>query len=511
MSEVIENNPMNIHMNSYLQVPQKISYEEYFEGTKQLTNNFEDSELEIKDYVRTFSSVNKNGGYDEVFSNNEQKLFGGISAQISFLYPHNIRDYTNRIGFRYYKENPLLTNKNIQYFTLVNIGLRKFKILEKELTVKDEKGESFSINNLDCLDIMMSIIKNRIAEDKDFMTFPNTIAELLGFIYAAKITHNDNLIILDPYYPSLLIPETMIENYEPDSSKYFIEPILYNNHVSLLLFYHRKFYGKSVLRYNILFDMSGNHYKSIINEDPIFTKLISINIKKFPSNSIQMESSCSIWFYSTLLFLMNSEKIKMPPDNDMLLEIINKAYELMNITQNDINYEKNGESELESVDMSKLISLNVSLRTFIKAAGIMKQFFSVPFVEPDYIEKYQKDLLNLRKKINLYKLNKIYYSNLFGKEIFTKDFIKNCIINLSIAEEIVKNLIYEQKNKFNYLRGRDKSKNYKVIGDTIKDLEKAFEVLIPRFEYKGNKIYNREDMHKFYFDNSDIFLKIMDN
>ena len=60
MSEVIENNPMNIHMNSYLQVPQKISYEEYFEGTKQLTNNFEDSELEIKDYVRTFNSVKKN-------------------------------------------------------------------------------------------------------------------------------------------------------------------------------------------------------------------------------------------------------------------------------------------------------------------------------------------------------------------------------------------------------------------------------------------------------------------
>lgn len=117
----------------------------------------------------------------------------------------------------------------------------------------------------------------------------------------------------------------------------------------------------------------------------------------------------------------------------------------------------------------------------------------------------------MRKKINLYKLNKKYYSNLFGKEIFTKDFIKNCIINLSIAEEIVKNLIYEQKNKFNYLRGRDKSKNYKVIGDTIKDLEKAFEVLISRFEYKGNKLYNREDMHKFYFDNSDIFLKIMDN
>ena len=153
-------NPENTYERTFL-------YENYFKGTKPLKDNFSDTELEIKSNIRVFQSQEKDSGYDELFLNEDSETFGGISNHISLLYPPKIRGYQNRIGFRYYKEVPLSLKKNIQYFTLLRTGITNFKILEKESEIKDNKGKSFVIDELNCLDIMLSIIKDKIKKDED--------------------------------------------------------------------------------------------------------------------------------------------------------------------------------------------------------------------------------------------------------------------------------------------------------------------------------------------------------
>ena len=118
----------NLNINPENETQKIFSYKNYFKGTKILKDNFSDKDLKIESNMRVFKSKEKDCGYDEIFLNEDSEIFGGISNQISFLYPHNIRGYQNRIGFRYYKEEPLSSKNDIPYFTLVKCGVRKFFI-----------------------------------------------------------------------------------------------------------------------------------------------------------------------------------------------------------------------------------------------------------------------------------------------------------------------------------------------------------------------------------------------
>ena len=89
-----------------------MDYSKYFAGTKQLYKNFDNEDLKIEDRVRVFKKNNSEFGYDEVFSTDWQNIFGGISKQISFIFPHKMRAYNNRIGFRFYNEDPLKNKKS---------------------------------------------------------------------------------------------------------------------------------------------------------------------------------------------------------------------------------------------------------------------------------------------------------------------------------------------------------------------------------------------------------------
>ena len=56
-----------------------------------------------------------------------------------------------------------------------------------------------------------------------------------GFIYAARLMNKNinNIEILHPYIPSPFSKETLKEQeHEIDSSKYYIEPIIFNKHLS---------------------------------------------------------------------------------------------------------------------------------------------------------------------------------------------------------------------------------------------------------------------------------------
>ena len=502
----------NIEKNKDKEVDnQMIDYQECFTGTKQLQGNFKDSDLSIKENVRKFKKLNEKEGYDEVFPNKNQILFGGISPQISFLFPLNIRDFQNRIGFRFYKENPLETKDSIPYFTLVNCGNRKFKILEKETTIKDKNGLSFSIENLDCLDIILNIIKNKILSPNNYFELPNTTAELLGSIYAVKIktvNSSNNIVMLDPYYPSSFIPKTMEEEYKIDESKIYLEPILYNKHVSLLLFQDNRIYRK-----NFLFDMSGSHYKYFIENNPILNEKMLMNVKKFPDNIIQYGNSCSMWFYSTILVLIE-EEIKLPPNNEMLLKIINKLYELFKIPEEEINMDINNNNigrVKENVDLAKFISYKVALKPFINVKGIARQFYSANIIEDNYLEKYQKFFFHLRYTLDLYEINNKYNSNIFKKELFEKKYTDNLKVFITTSEKLFEYIIEQKRNIFDVISKNNTSMKISEIEKNISQAEDMISNLQINFESPKKVLLNRRKLHKLCFDSSDVFLSLFDD
>ncbi len=103
-------------------------YEKYFRGTKKLKGNFMNEELKIENNTRIFKSIEKDFGYDEIFVSDIQNILAGISYHISFLFPSGNRITNNRIGYRFYKDNPLESKNEIPYFTLVLISNREFHI-----------------------------------------------------------------------------------------------------------------------------------------------------------------------------------------------------------------------------------------------------------------------------------------------------------------------------------------------------------------------------------------------
>jgi hypothetical protein len=203
-------------------------YEQYFEDTFPLKNNFLNSDFKIMEGCRIFKKNNGNNGYDEVFAKQKQKDFSGISEKISFIFPHGERIYDKRIGFRFYKEDPLNSKKEIPYFTLVLKDYRKFEILEKDSNIKDGNEKPFIIKNLNCTEIIKSIIVDKFNDKNNIdFQFPYSIAEILGFIYAIREKSTKNRIILPPYFPSPFIPETRVEIFDKMTEKLYIEPILY--------------------------------------------------------------------------------------------------------------------------------------------------------------------------------------------------------------------------------------------------------------------------------------------
>ena len=501
---------IEIHRNE----PYILSYTKYFKGTKQLTMHFKDKDLEIIDNVRKFSSIDKEGGYDEVFSNDKQVLFGGISNQISFLFPPNIRAFQNRIGFRYYMNNPLISgNQKNPYYTLVIIGNRKFIILEKDSEIEDWEGNTFKIKELNCLNIILNIIHNKIVEAKNDFILPNTIAEILGFIYAAKTIQKEKIEIMDPYYPSPFIPKTMTEDFKNNLNKIYLEPIIYDKHASLLLIIFEKANEGYITRKNILFDMEGRHYKNFINENSIFLDGMLCNLKKFPENQIQYGNTCSMWLYASILTLLEN-KIQIPPENDLLFKIINKIYELYKIDERDIILDINSdninkERFVENIAKNKFVSYKIALKNFINIKGIGKQFYCSQLT--DYLGKYQKIYYEQRNELDLYKINNEYNKVVFNKSIINSDLIKESEEYIKIWKFTFDQLIIEQLDKLKLLSKPFTKDSLSKINISIKEYEEALEEITNKLSPDNEKIlFTRNKLHKLYFDSSDIFLGLLD-
>ena len=152
--------------------------------------------------------------------------------------------------------------KNSLYFTLVLKDERKFEVLEKNSNILDVNNNSFINDKINCLNIMLKIIKNKFNNHIDY-EFPHTKIEILGFIYSAIFEDFGDFKLIDPIIDenSLLEP---IDNIIINKDITYIEPILFNEHISIFFFSFNKY-----IRLNLLIDPSLYHVE-IMQKDREF-------------------------------------------------------------------------------------------------------------------------------------------------------------------------------------------------------------------------------------------------
>ncbi len=468
-------------------------YKKYFKGTKNLKNNFNDQEIKIANGSRHFKSGIGGSGYEEVFLTNKEKIFGCISPQISFIFPPGNRLAENRIGFRFYNSNPLESNKEISFFTLVKTYKRKFIILEKHSEIQDIDGKNFIDSNLDCADIICNILKNKYSNKKDDyeLIYPYSIVELLGFCYALKEKKLNKFKIIDPYFPDEFDSSTKTETFNQNEEKIFLEPLLCNRHVSLLVFKIEK----NLIRTNYNVDFSSNHFENLKKNHPIFKLDMFYNLFKFPTNNIQLGPSCTLWFVGTLLALIeldNQNSLDFSDNKKILIKIIKKIEFIMGINENEtvINFTKIPNREKENISLNYFISYKIIFSYYIDVKNFLKVFYENHSNDLiDNLHYYQRKFYNIFKKIDNLNLNTIYY--------------KLVSDNITIEE----NNINELKKK--YYDAQKKFKNLLKFSLKIAKIESKNENKFDKLDYC---FYNRIEYFKNYLeeilnDNSNSFIE----
>ena len=286
-------------------------YDEYFQNTEKLSNNSKSINnifLNSKIIGREYCGIDKKTKYIEIFENKKLSILG-ISPNITFLHiyePKNNKKYNENkfIGFRYYDKGP--NQLESKYFTLINRYDSKFFILEKNESIKDIDNEPFFDENLNCFSIINDIIIQKY-KNVNHLVNGETFPEIIGYCYGLiSIGKFKDFLFIEPLIPEPPFkPETLKEDikYEKDSNITLIEPLIYNGHISLILF---KWINGN--RYNIIFDMSKYHTNSINLNSLIFPKDINKKNTSYPMNTIQQYSSCCLWFYGEIDCILNNKE-----------------------------------------------------------------------------------------------------------------------------------------------------------------------------------------------------------
>ena len=506
-------------MPQHLEVSQeqKKQYESFFRDTTQLKDNFKN--LPIINGCRNIYKKNGQRGYDEVFLSQKHEYFGGISENISFIFPPDERIYDKRIGFRFYQKPPLKSNNdNIPYFTLLLKNYRRYEILEKHGKILDSNGKLFIITELNCLEIMDSIISSRFNSniDKIKYPFPYSVVEILGFIYACKEKLINELIILEPYFPSPFIPDTLKEDYfEIKENNIYIEPILYDRHISILLFYFKIDEKNVYNRKNYLIDFSLYHYHSLIKYNPIFTEKMKMNLKNFPKEKMQFGPSCSIWFIGAMQFIMET-KINEIVLNDKIIicKIIEKINKIMKINENliSLNPTNNNINQDENLSGQYFLSFKIALSPFINIDGIISKFRIKFFKYKDMLIKYQNQFYQARKIIDELKLNKKYYEIVSKTISIDENYYNSLLKEYNDAEKLFMEMMKLKLIISDIYCKLSEDKNYqKYIDAENKEnlLNSNLDELINK--NKVYQLYTLEDFHRIFVDNNDIYLQLFNN
>ena len=489
----------------YVQASPKI-YEKYFENTIPLNdNNFDDLITDIKNdkkeiIGRIFKKKDHSVGYEEYFIWEEIHIISQLSRNITFLFPPGEGKKIDKlIGYRFYEESPEKTNN---YFTLVLKDKRKYEILEKNSQINNAFGKSFKNENLKCFNIIYKIIKNKFEDDITY-NYPNTSIELLGFYYSVMCEEHKNIKFIDPFYPLINDRSTMKEVINKEDicdDMIFVEPILFNRHISVLYFSF-----KNDLRRNILVDPSLLHVKSITKDRVIFPKEMRNILKIYPEYSCQNGPSSSIWFIGQILFVSNFKNTKLISDDFTfqyinLLRIIENINNLIKIDSAPIIYSSKLNIKSDSINISDdercKISHRITFATFLDVFGTLNSC-GIHIKLNLSLKKIKKNFEKIQNFICTVKLNKEHYDFL-GKKT-----------------DISKNIIDKMKKEFNDLKmdydiyvntylnaQKDNYEAFKLTHDFIYMLE----VKLKDFNsYIKCNIYDREDIINIYLNKSDVF------
>ena len=509
----------------YKNIEKKI-YESYFQNTQQLKNHFKDSDLiEIimensQKIGRKFKKQKGEDAYDELFIDDITKTFTQISENITLLYPPNERK--NIIGYRFYNQNPSDFIES-EYFTL---GLKygnKFEIIEKHSTINDDKGNSFINKKLNCLQIMITLIKNKFKNKIDF-PFPNTIIEILGLTYSMMEEPSDIIKVLEPYFPSPINKDSLKENFDKSKieKKFYLETILFNKHVSILLFT----YDKQNKRKNILIDMSHQHLRFFKNNNKIIQKDMKENLFIFPTFSIQYGATCSIWYIGFMLKMIEQKQL-IKDGKKLLTNIINKINELINLKpvinlNEKINPnikgikeiikddEKYFNEEKDFINVSKdnefLISHKIYLCPYLNIRKLRYELEIMDIRFDEILYSFHDEIEEFRNKIINIKLNQKYFEIINEKFDITKKIIslleREFIEITKTSEELIKKHFNKDDNNITLKINTflELNQNLKII---IK--EKIDIIKEDNLPY----LFSNEELAEMYRKNNDVFLEIL--
>lgn len=492
-------------------VKSTINYKSYIEKTQPLITNIKDDKL-IK-YIRHENNIigrkfiKKNGieGYDEIFLDLNQKLLLNLCDQISFLFPPSERNLKKIIGIRYYYNNVI--NFKEGYFTLVIKSENKFEILEKTKEIYDYNGSFFYLEDLDCLEIINQIIFKKIRENLYYI-FPCSFVEIIGFIYAAKQKHLDNCMIVDPYIPNPFNSETLVEsNLEIKENFIYLEPIIYNKHISLLLFII-----SDKKRKNFLIDFSNFHKNILKNDNYIFPIEMKTNLTIIPNYPIQFGETCGLWFLSLIYCVIENGillfKGLRKRNSNFYIKIIKKNTEILNI-KNFIwnNDDKEEEKEKDLIFEKYTISRKITYNGFLDVKYFLRQ--QNIYLRINFISKYEKYFEETRNIIFKLQINKNHYENVTNKRT---NIIENNIKN-------IENLFDKSKNIFNELYEfdikifeEDKIELYDIYKQKEYQLNNIFNYIKSQIKDIEDNLYlyNIEDLTKIYLENgNDIMFSFL--
>ena len=490
-------------------------YEKYFEETLKLKEIVNSPNL-IKDLYENGIKVgrqffNKKGDlkYEERFISDKLNAFIQISRNITFIFPPGVNKLSGIIAYRFYNHDPKNITKNISYFTLVLKYGRKYEILEKSSLIKDVNNNTFIEFDLNCLDIMINIIKGKLAKDIAFQ-YPHTKIEILGFIYSAMNEDFGAFKLIEPFNPSPFDESTTIEELDKNNKNItYIEPILFNEHISILLVSFRNDY-----RYNLLIDPSLYHY-DIIQKDTVLFQYPMRSFFVHPSIKIQSGPCCSIWFIGQILSFLNNKKKKHESNaEENVLEVINKINQLMN-KEKVFYYKDEDFSETKNLinissDDKYFISHKILFCPFLSISGFSLFTDLIEFKYINFTEDIKFKFDKLRLDICNLEINKQYYESSQKKFDINIEKIKNKYNDVMQNYELFISDIKEIKEMKNeegrhiYLeKKRDLLKKQKLIEDKI-------DTIITSKECTNINIYNDERMRNILLEGNDV-LKLLNS
>ena len=480
----------------------KNKFDEYFEMTEKLSNNsqyIKDFSFDEKLIGRKYLNKDNEIKYIEIFNNKKYNILR-ISQNITFLhlYESNEDKKFNEnkfIGFRYYDKGP--NNPDSKYFTLINRYNSKYYILEKNETIKDINNELFLDKELDCFSIIQKIITEKY-KNKNNTIYGETFPEIIGYCYGLKsLNRVKDFIFIEPLIPEPFKQETLIEDIDPKlkENMTYIEPFIYNDHISLILFMERK--NK---RINIILDMSRYHSNTACLNKFIFPKSIIEKAFIYPENPIQKFSSSCLWFYGEIeCLLQNNKYLSLESIYDNIadggrifyidvINIIGKNYYGIDEIFKKV---KERSKEINNIDLNRLfingkekylIDKNIAVTRFLDLNSFLYNSTFFYFSrETNVITNTQKILEKFINYKNLLEINLKFYEML---ELVNED--KKVIKVISDELIYIENILTDILNNYNIEFIRKNIFSYEVF--LFNDIMEGKSIIFPLSEEMQKKL-----------------------